>query len=147
MALPTELTAFLTICPASKTGAHSRDIIKSVSVAVATENDSWKENPYVECEGAVWSLAPRNCWLGIWSEHILTLWIQDRQWRSTHCIRGFMDWFLFRVLSFFQVRTYFFVFFYSFSQHIEGTRNQLLEKNTLKTYRLPPTGQYSCRTC
>lgn len=53
MALPTELTAFLTICPASKTGAHSRDIIKSGSVAVATENDSWKESPYVECEGAV----------------------------------------------------------------------------------------------
>lgn len=53
MALPTELTAFLTICPASKTGTHSRDIIKSVSVSVATENDSWKENPYVECEGAV----------------------------------------------------------------------------------------------
>lgn len=53
MALPTELTAFLTICPASNTVAHSRDIIKSLSVAVATETDSWGESPYVECEGAM----------------------------------------------------------------------------------------------
>lgn len=55
MALPTELTAFLTLCPASNTVAHSRDIVRSASVAVATENDSWGRggSPYVKWEGEV----------------------------------------------------------------------------------------------
>lgn len=79
--------------------------------------------PQAECEGEVWSSVLKNCRLWIWSRHILTLWIQSWPWENTYYIRGFVDWFLFRVLSFSQVRQYF--FFLILSLNIEGSRSEL----------------------